>query len=75
MYIRNCPQDKFETIDYGTINAVELLYWADINDLAMRNGWMNSTLRFIGTFRMEDCDDFFALFHDTEDGRNYAFNI
>ena len=75
MYVRSCPQDKFETIDFGTINGIELLYWSDINDLAMRNGWMNSTLRFIGLFKMEDCDDTFALFHDTEDGRNYALNL
>ena len=75
MGIRDCKQVKFTTTDNSTFFGVEVIFWSDINDLAMRNGWMNSSLRYIGMFKIDDCDDTFALFHDTEDRRNYALNF
>jgi hypothetical protein len=47
----------------------------NIDDIAMRNGWMSSNLVYVGTFQTADCDDVFALFRDTEHNKNFPLAI
>ena len=71
MYSYNIQDEVFKTTEFGIIRGVELSYWSDINRLAMRNGWLNSSLVYMGTFETEESDDVYSLFRDTEQNRNY----
>ena len=72
----NSTQDEvFETTEFGIIRGVELSYWSDINKIAMKNGWLNSSLVYMGTFETEESDDVYSLFRDTEQNRNNILSL
>ena len=75
MYFENCQEDEFLSVEFGMIRGVELHNLADIKELAMKNGWMNSHIVYVGDFTIDDHDDTFALFRDWETKRNYYFPL
>ena len=47
MNFHDWQEDEFEANEFGAVKGVALHYWDDINDLAMKDGWLKSNITYI----------------------------
>lgn len=68
-------EEEFESVDHGILRGIELYGISDIEELAMRDGWGNSSVIFIGLFEIEDSDDVYLMFKDMKTNLHYFFSF